>query len=153
MGMWRGVRLGPSEEIHLRIVVQRIKFLHTKVIVVDKAVVLSYLAIHLFLIENATAHTVKVHRDNRIATLPTHRAVLCVISHTHSNLNNRFSRMNNIMLHHLPYLSQALFKQAILLTKLPHCQPLFIFLLHTRQFSRPFTNCSTLRFALFLTSR
>ena len=49
----------PNEEIHLRIVVQRIQLLHAEVIVVDKAVTFGHLAIHLFLIENAAAHAVK----------------------------------------------------------------------------------------------
>ena len=49
-----------NEEIHLRIVVQRIQLLHAEVIVVDKAVMFGHLTIHLFLIEDATAHTVKI---------------------------------------------------------------------------------------------
>ena len=35
--------------------------------------------IHLFLIENTAAHSVKVHGDDRIARFPAHRAVFCIV--------------------------------------------------------------------------
>ena len=54
----------PNEEIHLRIVVQRVQLLHAEVVIVDKAVVLSYLSIHLFLVEDATAHKIEIHDYN-----------------------------------------------------------------------------------------
>ena len=69
----------PNEEIHLRIVVQRIQLLHSKVIVVDKLMMRNHLTIHLFLIEDATAHTVKVHRNNCTTTLPTHGTIFCIV--------------------------------------------------------------------------
>ena len=71
----------PNEEINLRIVVQRVQLLHTEVIVVDKLMMRNHLTIHLFLVENAAPHAVKIHRNDCTTTLPTHRAVLSIVGH------------------------------------------------------------------------
>ena len=49
----------PNEEIYLRVVIQCIKFLHTEIVVVDKLMMRNRFTIHLFLVEDAAAHTVK----------------------------------------------------------------------------------------------
>ena len=49
----------PHEEVNLRVVAQRIKFLDAEIVVIDKLMMLGHNTIHCFFIERSTAHAVK----------------------------------------------------------------------------------------------